>query len=127
MITVYTFFTMFCCHHFPGCKLGNNFNKLYKIIIFKDFAVTFLSDIKIATDFKNYATVYNVYISKTHFDLTGDFLYEYFVTSGKLRIVTALFIYVINMTKCLSLVFCRRTVHSDICKVHSSKNAILLI
>jgi hypothetical protein len=90
MIKVQTLFNIFCCHHFPGCKLENNFNKLYNTIIFKNFAVTFLSNNKIDTDFKNYVRVYNIFISKAYFDLKGDFLYEYFVNSGKLRIVTAL-------------------------------------
>jgi len=93
MIVVYTFLSVFCCHHFPGCKLENNFNKLYKkkIIFFKNFAITFLINNKIDNDFKNYARVYNIFMSKTHFDLKGDFLYECFVTSRKLRVVTALF------------------------------------
>lgn len=90
MIIVHTFFSIFCCHHFPGCKLENNFNKLYNTTIFKNFVVTFLSNNKIDTDFKYYARDYDIFISKTLFDLKGDFLYEYFVTSGKLRIVTAL-------------------------------------
>jgi len=50
-----------------------------------------------------YARDYNIFISKTHFDLQGDFLYEYFVSSGKLIIVTALLIHVTNVTKCLFL------------------------
>lgn len=92
MIIEYTFFNIFCCHHFPGCKLENNFTKLYNTIIFKNFVVKFLSNNKIDTDFKYYARDYNIFISRTHFDLNGDFLYEYFVTSGKPRIVTALLI-----------------------------------
>lgn len=62
-----------------------------KIIFFKNFAITFLINNKIDNDFKNYARVYNIFMSKTHFDLKGDFLYECFVTSRKLRVVTALF------------------------------------
>ena len=55
MIIVYIFLSIFCCHHFPGCKLENNFNKLYNTIISKNFFVTFLSNNKIDTDFKYYA------------------------------------------------------------------------
>jgi hypothetical protein len=104
MIIVNTFFSIFCCHHFLGCKLENNVNKLYNTIIFKNFVLTFLSNNNIDKDFKYYARVYKVVIYKTHFDLTNDFPYEYFVTSIKLRIVTALLIHVINMTKCVFLI-----------------------
>jgi hypothetical protein len=45
-----------------------------KIIIFKNFAMTFLINNKIDNDFKNYARIYNIFTSKTHFDLKGDFL-----------------------------------------------------